>query len=307
MGFLSLIAATFSHISRAVRWNMLFASMGYKARLSTTFYALMIGYFANLAVPRIGEITRCGIVSRQSKIPFNKVLGSVVAERAFDLVCMILIMFFVAVIRYDLLGEFITKNITDPMSRSFQSGSTSLLIIVAVGAFMLAGFVWLLLMLRKKQTNNKIILFIRRFAGDLGEGLKSIWKLEHKFIFLGHTLFIWLVYAIMTWVCFYALPETSSMTFSDGIVIMIIGSVGIIAPSPGGIGAYQYIVSLALIELYAVSSVTSLTLANIIFFSQWFFMIALGGFSFLMLFLIKRKNAQNTLTNAAEDIPRSQS
>ena len=105
--FAGLVFAIVSHVFRAMRWNLLIHSSGYKTRLSSTFYAVMIGYLANTAVPRMGEFARCGVLSKKEKIPFNTLFGTVISERVFDLIVLATIIFLIIVLQMDLVGAFV--------------------------------------------------------------------------------------------------------------------------------------------------------------------------------------------------------
>ena len=108
---ISLACSLTSHVIRAVRWNLLITPLGYKTQTSTSFYAVMIGYLANMAFPRAGEISRCGVISKQNKIPFSPVLGTVIVERVFDLLCLIFILFLIVLFQWKFLGNFVSNNI----------------------------------------------------------------------------------------------------------------------------------------------------------------------------------------------------
>lgn len=112
---LALILALTSHLVRAYRWNLLIEPIGYKPRLLYTFYAVLIGYLANLAFPRIGEVTRCASLNRSDKIPLDSLLGTVIAERAIDLVSLVVLLMAVFLIRVEFYGKFINDKIFTPM------------------------------------------------------------------------------------------------------------------------------------------------------------------------------------------------
>ena len=108
---LAILTMLLSHVVRALRWNQLLDTLDVKTKTHTTFYAVMIGYFVNNAVPRLGEITRCGVLSRHHKVPLNSVIGTVIAERAFDMFTMFLILLITILSQLHFLGDFIYQNI----------------------------------------------------------------------------------------------------------------------------------------------------------------------------------------------------
>jgi len=141
--FVALIFAIGSHVLRALRWNMLINAMGYKTRLSTTFFAVMIGYLANTAVPRMGEFMRCGVLSKKEKIPFNSLFGTVISERFLDLIMLALIMVLVIVFQIDLVGAYV-NDIFEPILKSVFTNFTYIVLFVG-GFFLLFGItIWFL-------------------------------------------------------------------------------------------------------------------------------------------------------------------
>ena len=138
---LCMIAGILSHLARAARWNILIRSMGHKTRLSTTFYAVMTGYLANMAVPRLGEVTKCGVLSKKQNIPFTALLGTVIAERLFDMIVLFTIIFFVIIFQLDLVGKFVEDKIFSGMFSHFENNLVPILILVG-------GLIFLVILLR---------------------------------------------------------------------------------------------------------------------------------------------------------------
>ncbi|MBU0487571.1 MAG: flippase-like domain-containing protein [Bacteroidetes bacterium] len=298
---LAVFVALFSHLSRAIRWNLLLRSMGYQARNATTFWAVMVGYFANLAVPRLGEVTRAGIVSKSYSIPVDKVFGTVIVERLLDLICLVVLFIAAILFQLDLLGDFVDKNILGPLSGKMSSSG---LILVGAMIFLLLIAILVYILLKRYQEKlsgyKMFALYYRLQAGFL-EGIKSIRQIKNLKAFIFHTVIIWLGYISMIYFSFFCLPETSHFNFVDAVTIMAIGSFGVVAPAPGGIGAYQFIVTMLLIEVYKLNSTVAVTFANISFFSQWLMMIGMGLISLLVLFFIsKRKKSHENIGNHSE-------
>lgn len=288
---LSIFVGIISHIARAARWNILIASLGYKTRLSSTFYAVMTGYFVNAAVPRLGELTRCGVLSKKDQIPLNQLFGTVVAERAFDMIMLLLIIFFVIVFQLDLLGSFLHEQIFSPLYIKFYDYTDFVLFAVLALLFILVLFVVLFRMfwpqLKHKPFAIKLNVFIQGFMN----GLKIIGKLQNKIAFILWTLVIWLGYGTMTFVVFKALSATSGLGFDDGFTVMAIASLGMVAPVPGGIGAYHFFATLALYELYDIPRAAAASWATITHASQGILILGLGSVSYLMIILqIRKKN-----------------
>lgn len=287
---LSIFIGIISHFFRALRWNLMINSLGYKTRTSTTFYAVMVGYLANTAIPRLGEITRCGVLGKKDKIPFDSLFGTVIAERVFDIVVLAIIMFAVIIFQLDLLGGFLDKYVMSPLDSKFSNNSLGLIILISVIVILVVLFFVFLKIyapqLRKLSFFNKIEVF---FTGLL-DGIKTILRIKTKALFLFYSILIWLCYSLMTYFAFFSMQATSLLSLLDGITVMSIGSLGFVAPVPGGMGAYHFIVKAVLVELYKIPSEPAASYATILHSAQTIMIIIVGGFSYLMLMLLARKS-----------------
>jgi len=291
---LSLIFALFSHIARAVRWNILINQLGYKTHTSTTFYSVMVGYLANLAFPRLGEVTRCGSLSKIEKIPFDSLFGSVVAERVFDFIVLIFIIIGTIVFQINLVGGFVNRLIFEPIFSKAQSDYLTMLYVALFAIIIVLLLIFLLRYLKSrfKKTNyyHKIEGFIKGFF----DGLKTIKNLKNISGFFIWTFILWLMYFFMIYVVFFAMEATSGLTIIDGITVLAIGSLGMVAPVPGGIGSYHFIVKAILFELYGISSAAAASYATILHSSQTIFVIFVGAISYFILFTISKKSKNVT-------------
>ena len=285
----ALIAAVISHLARAARWNILINSLGYKTRLSTTFYAVMIGYLANTAVPRLGEVSRCGVLSSKDKIPFNGLFGTVVVERVFDMIILLLIIIGVIVFQLNLVGAFVNRVIFIPLFSNVEKNIGSILLII----FIAVAVVFLIIFLIRKYKDRlkklgfyeKLALFLKGFV----EGLKTIKNMKRKGLFLFYTILIWTMYTCMVFFVFFAMEGTNFLDFGDAVTVMSIGSLGIVAPVPGGIGTYHFITKAILVELYAVLPTAAASYATLSHAAQTIMIIILGGLSFILILIQKRR------------------
>lgn len=284
-----------SHISRAARWNMIIESMGHKTKLNHTFYAVMIGYFANMLVPRLGEVSRCGVLNKKSGIPFTTLLGTVVAERIFDTFCLLLLAFLVVVLQFSFLKEFLSTNIVSHLPLNFFSNTTVLIVTIIIVIVFIAGLYILYKMTNKRLKDKPFYAKFRRILAGFSEGIKAIAHIKNKGLFLLHTLFIWCMYFLMTYLCFFSLGGTSHLSVSAGFTVLIMGSIGIIAPVPGGIGAYHYIVILTLTQLYGINETISTSFAYISHTSQGVLITILGLISFAYFFFQNKKAKHENL------------
>lgn len=294
---LSFLLGGLSHIARAIRWNILIQSMGYKTRTSTTFYAVMTGYLANIAFPRLGEVTRCGALGKKTNVPFNALFGTVISERIFDLFVLILILFLVFILQLDFLGGFIDKYIVSSVTEMVTAQnifiSIAVLLLIILIPILAFRFFWE--QIRQLTFYRKVSDFVK----GLIEGIKTIKRMQHKMAFLFWTGVIWIFYILMTYVAFFALDDTSGLNFGDGVTIMALGSLGIVAPVPGGIGAYQFIVKAILVEIYSVASEPAASFSIILWATQALLIISLGIFSYYMLLF--KKSVKNEKDAAGAD------
>ncbi len=286
---LSFIFGAISHFARALRWNILINSLGYKTRPDTTFYAVMVGYLANMAIPRLGEVSRCGMLSKKDGIPMNSLLGSVVAERVFDLIVLLTLIFFVILVQIDLVGGFMNRLIFEPLSSKFSNNFTGILYLVAIIIFII--LICVLLHKKFQSKLNKLDFYqkIRTFFTGFKDGMKTIFKLKKRGLFFFYTFLIWLMYFLMTYIIFFAMDATSHLQVIDGITILAIGSLGMVVPTPNGMGAYHFIVKALLFELYLIPDNIAGSWALLIHTSQSLMILILGAFSYFMLISLKRK------------------
>jgi glycosyltransferase 2 family protein len=299
---LSVLFGLFAFISRARRWVLLVNSLGYKSSTMNSFYAMMTGYLANLALPRIGEITRCVALGKKEKIPVDQLIGTVVIERTVDFFSLLTIMIILIISSGDQINLFLKESILIPVQQKVSNifGNTWIIWVI----LFLAGVIFLYLVLRYKNKLRKIRFFSKFFdiAKGILSGLKTITKLKRKGEFILHTVFIWLNYALMTWVVVFSLESTSHLTFGDSIFILVIGGLAMSAPVPSGLGAFHYLVSRGLLFVNGVPVEDGLAYALLAHESQLIFVAIAGAISFFIIFrkekisvppLVQPSNPQN--------------
>lgn len=284
----SLAFAIASHIFRALRWNLLINSLNYKTKLSTTFFAVMIGYLANTAVPRMGELARCGVLSKKEKIPFNTLFGTVISERLFDMITLLVIIFFVIVFQLNSLGAFMNQ-IFGPFFHSLFSNLQSLLLFTLITVVSIGIIIFLIFKFKEKIKRITFYQKLKGFLDGLFDGVKTIMKMQQKWLFLLYSFLIWLFYAIMVYLPVFMLEETSGLTFVNGLTILAIGSLGIVAPVPGGIGAYHFIVKAILHELYNIGGNAAGSFAAITHAGQTILNVIIGSLSYFYIGVLSKK------------------
>jgi len=280
---ISFIFALLSHISRTLRWMILLEPMGYVPRKKNTFLALMIGYFANLALPRLGEITRCGILLKYEKIPIQKSFGTVVTERALDLIMLGLIFivsFFVHINKLKLFKESaLYLNIAEKYS-NIKNPNTIIFVIILIAGLI----VFFFLRFRHRISHFKLYIKVKKIFFGFLEGLKSLVTIKKPFWFIFHTLFIWSMYLAMTWIIFFCLPETSHLNLDVGLAVLVFGSIAIVLVQ-GGIGIYPWIVA-EILALFAIPSTTGYAMGWLLWTGQTLMVIITGLLSMIMLPII---------------------
>ncbi len=290
---LAVFTGILSHLFRAIRWNMLLSPMGYKTQHSTTFYAVMIGYLANYAIPRIGEITRCGIISKHNKIPLNSVIGTVIAERVFDFITLCLIILLTIILQMNFLMDFVNHLFILPVTEKVHENRFSLFVFLIIVVVVIALIIVLYIKLKPRLQKAPLVLKMYNLFEGLIKGMKSIAKVKNLWLFLVYTVLIWLMYTLMVFLPFYSFSETSSLTFGDAITIMALGSLGIVAPIPGGIGSYHYIVNAIMVSVFKISSTLAFSFAILVHTAQTLMIIVLGAISYMLLIISNRKSKQN--------------
>ena len=290
---ISAIISLLAHVVRAWRWDMLMEPIGHKITFKNSFCAVMIGYMVNYAVPRAGEFSRCGVASKYEKIPFAAVLGTVITERIVDLLLLIALFFITLAVQFTELIGLTRQHIIQPLSDTAGRllSHPVYLWIMLVGLLI---FLSVLFLFRKKIKN----LFRGKIGGLLSsfaDGLKSIKNLRKPGLFVFQSVLIWFLYFLSLYVCFFCFPETKVLGAKPALAAMLFGAIGVMV-SPGGIGAYQLIVTQVLV-FYGVINNVAIAFPWIAWVVQFVAIIAIGGICFLLLPLINTSKDENLSAN----------
>lgn len=281
--FLALVFSLLSHMSRAYRWRYLIDPLGFKISFWNAYHALMIGYLVNMILPRAGEASRAGVLAKTEKVPFQKGFGTILAERAVDLGMLGIIVIITLGLQVNKIELFQVKIDT---FQSGEMGCGNAMIFGILGAIvkwgLVIGFVGIVLLTIIKESFRRKI---REFLKGLFEGVVSVFKTKYKLHFIGHTIFIWVMYVLMFSTCFYAVEETSHLGLDAMLAGFVAGTIGIILVQ-GGIGVYPAFVGL-IITVYLDSLAPgilpeALALGWIIWTSQTLMMIILGLISLVV-------------------------
>lgn len=286
---LSMIFGALAYVSRGLRWKIMLEAIDYKTSNINNIAAVSIGYFTNLFVPRAGEITRCTALNQKEKIPLNKLFGTIIVERVIDFMALIFLLLFTIISQHKIIKDFY-------LAIKHQNSETNSKILLFFASFIT---LILIIFLLKKQI-KKLSFYdkIKQFIDGLKEGFKSVGNIKNKTHFWIHTFIIWLMYFLMTYVCFFSMSETNHLSLIDGVFILVLGGIGMVIPTPGGIGSYHAIVMIGLAVLgvgyisfgsESTSANPALIFPTIVHIAQTLVAIIMGVISLLILFIFNNK------------------
>ena len=285
--FASLVPITLSHILRGLRWLITLEPLGYRPKKGDCIDSIFIAYAANVVVPRVGEVSRCAVLTKYDKIPFSKSLGTLVAERLVD---MLLVLIFVCVMLLTQLDVFMslfaqTGTNEASFAQLFTSPKTYLVLggVIAVGTLL---WLWL----KKTAFYAKIKQTIRGFI----DGLLSLKTMHRKGLFLLCTIGIWVGYFLEFYLAFFCFPFTAELSVVQALVIFAAISLAIVIPTPNGAGPWHFVV-ISMMTLYGVSQTGASSFALIVHTFQTLGVMLLGAYGWVALQLRNKKiNRQNT-------------
>jgi glycosyltransferase 2 family protein len=281
-----------SHISRAIRWKILMKPMGYQPSLLNTFCAVMVGYLANLAIPRLGEVLKCTILAKYEKVPADKLVGTILIERAVDVVSLLVIFIIALVTQASIIGQFAKDTIRE----NFLSGSRQSLITkysILAGVIVLVFFLSKIIF--KKYQNNPLIEKIKKLFDGIKTGLGSIAQLQDKKAFIFHSIFIWSCYIVATYIGFSATQGTSILPFVSVFPVLAFGSIAMII-TPGGIGTYPTFLMKVMV-LYNIEEGIGYANGTLQWVAQFVIILIVGFIAMLLLpYYNKKKKPDTTLS-----------
>lgn len=241
---LSVFFSVLSQISRAMRWNMLIRPLGYKPKLYNSYLSVLILYFVNLILPRAGEVFRCTILSRYEKIPFVKLAGTVFVERMADFITLMVLAVIIILSQFGVFMSFFDTHAE--VKENFYRLMSLRNLLIGISAVLLLVFMFFLFnhyyKKNKGDQGNTLFKKLRHIKQNFVVGLKSIAMLENKWLFLGHTLFIFLMWLCMLYVIFLAFEPTSHLSIQTGMITFLMGGLAMLAPVQGGIGPWHFMV-----------------------------------------------------------------
>lgn len=276
---------------RAVRWNLLFEPLGYKISNSNSFWTISFGYLMNLTIPRSGELARATALYGVEKVPVEKSFGTIILERVVDLLCMIGFLGLTLIFKYDAILVFY-KQSNIKISPEKISLIFGMLTVAAV----------LFFVFRNKFRNVPVLGKIIKILDGILDGVLSIFKLKQPLKFLFHSVMIWICYYLAAYLVCFSLAETSNFTVADGFFIIVVGTLGMMIPASGGIGAFHFALKLGIGALFLSMGKTftegeevGLAYAFISHTMQLVIMVVMGFISIFMLAKARNENVKNNV------------
>lgn len=291
---LSVAMSLVSHWLRAYRWNILLAPFGYHLKSGRTFLAVMTGYLANLAFPRIGEVTRCGVLKKNDGVPVSHSLGTVITERIIDFFILLFLVFLDFILEFDKVYGFFSKTLGFNKiieNKIFVVTGGAVLVALGIAAYFLVKY------FISNEGNNAFLNKVRVFIGEMMDGLFSLGKIQNIAGFLFSTLVIWVLYYLMSYVILFSIAETSDLSFLAGLSILVAGGLAMAMPVQGGIGTYHAFIT-GIMLLYGIEQNTGLFFATLLHASQIFSILLFGGLCVLISVFISKKKTSNSLQDA---------
>ena len=283
---LSMIAGAFAFWLRGLRWRQLLLPIDPSTKRITTFNGVNIGNISNFVFPRIGEFVRCGVIVRRAdrdrNVTYDKVLGTVVLERGWELLVMLMMLAIVIVGGFDRFGTFFMEQIWLPMTANTGFSLWWLVLILLVCSAMSVYAVW------KYRETNKLCAKIWSIVRGLLQGLSSCLRMEKKWLFFVYTAIIWMTYWFMAASIMWAAPFLEGLDIIDALFLSLVGGLGFAVPVPGGIGAFHFVIALALSVVYGIPMETGIIYATVSHTSQAIMQIVCGAGSYAYEALTKQ-------------------
>ena len=282
---LSFVFAVLSHVARAYRWQQQLRTLDCKASLNTLSNSVFGNYGVNLIFPRLGEVWRCNYIARREQMSFSVVLGSVVSERIFDVLCIGIISAATILIQIPFFASFFSEHET-------LAGSLSTLFLTPWLYLGLAVVVLVGWLCRKRVMQWRLTQKIVEFAKKLLEGIKTIQGLPNKWFFIFLTFGIWFLYFLNFYVCLFAFECTENVSLLGGLTCFVMGSLGIIVPVQGGTGPWHFMIISTLV-LLGIGQTEASTFALVVHALQQVFVILLGLYAVAAIQIDNRSVVRN--------------
>lgn len=267
-----------SHLIRAMRWRLLMQSLGYNPSIANAFFAVLIGYLTNHAVPRLGEVVKCTMLARYEKIPVDKLIGTIILERLIDAITLLIVFGITLVIQPDIYSDITEAIFNSKPDPSHKTISSSLVLLIAAGIIFFVIIFW---MIRKKKNFSDLGALLKKIGRRIWEGISAIQHLKKRGQFIILTILLWTFYLMGGYLGFMAFRETGQYGIREAFAILSAGSIGMVA-TPGGIGAYSYLVEKTMI-IYGLNQGIATAFGLILWVAQTSVILLGGLFSFVAM------------------------
>jgi uncharacterized protein (TIRG00374 family) len=278
------IMSIMSHISRSMRWKLMMEPLDFHPKLRNVFMVTMVGYLANAAIPRLGELLKCTFLARYEKLKLDKLVGTIILERSFDLICYALFIAITILIQIKIIGNFASEK----LDRLFQGDTTNTFLKfgLLVSAIILSWFLirWVI----KKNPQNKLINKINLVIKGVIEGLSTIKHMKKKRSFIMHTIFIWCMYLGQIYLGFWGLDSTSSLGIGAACSVLSLATLSMIV-TPGGIGSFPIFVMQTLM-IYGLTNVQGKAFGWLMWSASTGLIVLVGFVSLLLLPVLNKMN-----------------
>ncbi len=286
--YVSIFLGILSHIARSARWVLLAKSLGYQPSQYNSFFAVMISYFANLAFPRLGEVTRGAVIKQYEKIPLSTAFGTIISERAIDFIMLFGITGLGIILQFDVFKKFVVENpaVSENLRNLLESGW-----IIGLFAFIGVSILIVYFLFRHRLNHIKIFKSANEKMDTLKEGLLSVRGVDNIFLFIVYTFAIWFAYFAMLYVCFFSFDFMEGHGVLAALTLFILGSYGMVAPVQGGIGAYHFMIISGLV-IYGATPENARLFALIVWGAQIIMIIGMGSLSYIALPIFNKYKKQ---------------
>ncbi len=275
-----------SHLSRSMRWKLLMEPLGYNPSLQNVFGATMVGYLANSAIPRLGEVIKCTLLAKYENLKADNLIGTILIERTFDLLTYIFFICFTVLIQIDIVGSFVKQK----LQAFITPGGTPLWLKILILFIVVAVFIVIIRKIFLSFPNNKTLQKIKGFGTGIGQGFIAIKNLKSKKAFILHTLFIWCMYLLQIYIGFKAMEATAHLNLKAACSVLSLSTLAMIV-TPGGIGSFPIFVKETLL-LYLIQDSEGNAFGWLIWGVSTGIIVVAGLISLIVLpYINKKKNA----------------
>ncbi len=286
---LSMVASIVAFVARGLRWRLVMLPLNPTISRREAYDGVTVAYLTNFALPRAGELARCGVISATGKASFESVLGTVVLERTWDMLSYVVILVMILLAGDSAFMGFVNDSVLNPFMAKFQFNLLWIVAILIIAGLAVCYAIW---RKREELKKNRFIGKIFHILEGLFDGLKAGLKMKNKGLFFVYTIVLWACYWMMSYFTILAFPQLSFLNWADALFLMIVGGLGWIVPVQGGIGAYHFILSLAMASIYSIPQTQGVVFATISHESQALTMFVCGALSLATIYFMKRKNTK---------------